>query len=435
MKKNLLLILMFITMFFIGSTDTYALICKKGDKNCATTEEAKDSILKEINSTYGTGRLACMYEVTMADNKTYFTYIYYYAEKNELYAGQTLKSLDGTTQPLKNNDNPWLLGSAYDNLFNNNNNYSCPKNSYLDTKNINEVCFDNNGECKNNSKILNAGTDFNKTISGSILPGEDNASALKYKDVTSSNACDKSVLPSEYSTSNSNVCKYTVQSSKGAKYLLLLYNGKSSTLLLNDYTGKRTMFDANSSVTQYEPNKNNGQIMTENTYNNKISNSIKSCPSNIYLNYIDNTSDAGFGSVTIKNNFIWDTKKDSKARSADVFKYVDCSTNLDLEESVYSSCSDLLIGTGLQEDINDVMMIIRIAVPILLIALISYDVFMSVLSGSDDKVKKNRDRIIKRVIIAIAIFFVPTLLNLMFGLVNDIWGTNFDTCGLAHFTE
>lgn len=433
MKKNLLLILMFITMFFIGSTDTYALVCNTEDEICSTKEKAKDAILKEINSNYGTGRLACMYEVTVDTGKTYYTYIYYYAEKNELYAGQTFGSWEGEALPLKKDDSPWLLGSAYNNLFNNNNSYSCPNYSYLDKKNINEVCFDNNGECKNSGKKLNGGTNFNFTTSGSLMPGENNASALKYKNVRIDNACDKSVLPNEYSSTNSNVCKYTIQNSKGAKYLLLLYNGKTSTLLLNDYTGSRTIFNGGSTLQRNENDIDGlGNATVISKYNNKISNTINSCPTNIYLNLLNEEVTNDYQLIT---NYTWDTKKDSKAKSTDVFKHADCSTSLDLEESVYSSCSELLISTGLQEDINDIMMIIRIAVPILLIVLISYDVFMSVLSGSDDKVKKNRDRIIKRVIIAIVIFFVPTLINLVFGLVNDIWGTNFDTCGIAHFTE
>ena len=76
------------------------------------------------------------------------------------------------------------------------------------------------------------------------------------------------------------------------------------------------------------------------------------------------------------------------------------------------------------------MGIIRIAVPIMLIALITYDLATAVFVGSDDKVRKARDKAIKRIIIAIAIFFVPTFINLVFDLVNDVWGTNYEICGI-----
>lgn len=430
MKKNLLLILMFITMFFIGSTDTYALKCKLGDKNCATTEEAKDSILKEINSTSGTGRLACMYEVTLLNGDTYFTYIYYNAKNSEIYAGDTNS---GNTGELNNKKNPFLLGTAYDNLYNN---YQCPAQSYVDTGWSKNICFDdgNIADCKNNNEKLNISADFNDVSLSERT--YNNASVIKYKNIGWTNSCDNSMLPSEYQNSNYNVCRYSVQSSSGTKYALLLHNGSNTSLLYNDYTGTRVMISGKG-PTQMEERESLDTYINE--YTNNISN-VKNCPASIYLNLnetkLNNVGGGGqITHATYTRSYSWDSTKKNGAASTQKFTYDSCNSGLEIEESVYASCSDLLIGTDLQEDINDIMTIIRIAVPILLIVLVSYDVFMSVLSGSDDKVKKNRDRIIKRVIIAIAIFFVPTLLNLVFGLVNDIWGTNFDTCGLAHFTE
>ena len=39
-------------MFFIGNNDVYALKCKQGDKGCTDLAEVKDSINKEINSSF-----------------------------------------------------------------------------------------------------------------------------------------------------------------------------------------------------------------------------------------------------------------------------------------------------------------------------------------------------------------------------------------------
>ena len=82
--------------------------------------------------------------------------------------------------------------------------------------------------------------------------------------------------------------------------------------------------------------------------------------------------------------------------------------------------------------INDIMNMIRIAVPILLIGLITYDFATAVFAGADDKINKAKSRAIKRVIIAIVIFFVPTLVNFVFNIVNEVWGTNFGTCNIGH---
>ena len=45
--------------------------------------------------------------------------------------------------------------------------------------------------------------------------------------------------------------------------------------------------------------------------------------------------------------------------------------------------------------------------------------------------KKAQSKVIKRIIIAIVIFFVPTLINLLFNIVNDVWvDAHYKICGL-----
>jgi len=77
------------------------------------------------------------------------------------------------------------------------------------------------------------------------------------------------------------------------------------------------------------------------------------------------------------------------------------------------------------------MAIIRIAIPIILIGLVTYDFATAVFAGADDKVKKAKDKAIKRVIIAILIFFVPTFVNVIFNIANDVWeDVNYEICGM-----
>lgn len=434
MKKNLLLILMFITMFFIGSTDTYALRCVEGEKNCKNFEEAKDSILKEINSKNAGGRLACMYEVKMDSGKTYYTYIYYSSKSSDIYAGNTY---NGTAEKLSNSNGYWIKGAAYDELFTN---YQCPEFSYLDYKGLGkEVCFDSVDDksgCQNNEKNLNAGTNFNFTISSERRVNDGHE--MKFKEVSWTNACNETTLPEEYKNKNFNTCKYSLETNQGKKYVLYYYNNSESLLIYNNYNGERIMVNNQDVVTKETKDDSTGAInIYKDKYQIKIPNNISKCPNDIYLN-LNNTkaidsSGAQIIRTTYERDYTWDNLPNGK--NTQKFSYISCKDKGEMPESVYENCGSLLEKTGLQEDINDIMTIIRIAIPIMLIALIAYDMVMAVLSGSDDKIKKSRDRIFKRIVIAIVIFFVPTFINLIFGMVNEVWGTKFETCGIAHFTE
>ena len=56
--------------------------------------------------------------------------------------------------------------------------------------------------------------------------------------------------------------------------------------------------------------------------------------------------------------------------------------------------------------------IIRFAIPILLIVLIIFDLFKIVAGSADDKAKKTAfDTIVKRVLYAVIIFLVPSIIN------------------------
>ncbi len=65
--------------------------------------------------------------------------------------------------------------------------------------------------------------------------------------------------------------------------------------------------------------------------------------------------------------------------------------------------------------------IIRFAVPILLILLITFDLFKVVAGQADDKTKKTAfDNIVKRVIYAVIIFLVPSLVNFVLLRIEPI---------------
>ena len=75
--------------------------------------------------------------------------------------------------------------------------------------------------------------------------------------------------------------------------------------------------------------------------------------------------------------------------------------------------------------------IIKIVVPIILLGFGIVDFAKAVFSGSDDDMKKSQKNFIKRLGIAILIFFVPTIIDLLLAVANKVWGIiSPDSCGL-----
>ena len=79
---------------------------------------------------------------------------------------------------------------------------------------------------------------------------------------------------------------------------------------------------------------------------------------------------------------------------------------------------------------NEIMMYPKIIVPILVIALGILDLAKAVTAASEDVMKKAQKTFVKRLLISIAIFFVPTIMNVIMYLADLVWNGAFTTCGL-----
>ena len=105
------------------------------------------------------------------------------------------------------------------------------------------------------------------------------------------------------------------------------------------------------------------------------------------------------------------------------------NSNLDNLNKEYNSCSQIIdmsegkFGWILQKLLN----YIKIAGPILVVLLSAVD-FIKAMASSDENVfKKAQSRLMIRLIAALALFLVPTLVQLLLGLIN---GISDPTCGL-----
>lgn len=84
-------------------------------------------------------------------------------------------------------------------------------------------------------------------------------------------------------------------------------------------------------------------------------------------------------------------------------------------------CEDL-ISDDMQKIINEYMGWIRVLVPIAIIVLGTIDFVKAVFASKEDEMKKAQSTFMKRLIIGIIIFFIPTVVNIVIYLANKYLG-------------
>ena len=95
---------------------------------------------------------------------------------------------------------------------------------------------------------------------------------------------------------------------------------------------------------------------------------------------------------------------------------------------IINDCEDLF-GSNLVKKINDIMDLIKIVVPILLIAFGIIDFTKAVFSGSVEDMSKCQKKFLKRIVAAILVFLAPIFINLILTLANEVWGNiSPDSC-------
>ena len=78
-----------------------------------------------------------------------------------------------------------------------------------------------------------------------------------------------------------------------------------------------------------------------------------------------------------------------------------------------------LIDNNLAELIHTIIVILKFCIPILLVVLGMLDLGKGVIAGKEDEIKKGQQMFIKRLISAVFVFFVVTIVQLVVGFVDD----------------
>lgn len=112
----------------------------------------------------------------------------------------------------------------------------------------------------------------------------------------------------------------------------------------------------------------------------------------------------------------YDTKlTKTKTEIVDVTQKMDCEKLFDDE---------------LMEIIDEILQYPRIIVPILVILLGSLDFAKAVIAQKEDEMKKAQSTFIKRLIIGVAFFFIPSIVDVIMWLANIVWNGMYPTCGI-----
>ena len=97
---------------------------------------------------------------------------------------------------------------------------------------------------------------------------------------------------------------------------------------------------------------------------------------------------------------------------------------LDTVAAYNSFCSD---SASIWQIIGYVVNIFKIAIPIIIVLFAIMDLGKAVMAGKEDEIKNAQNMLIKRIIYGVAIFFVVTIVQVVFNLVGDgLFGTKGD---------
>ena len=281
-------------------------------------------------------------------------------------------------------------------------NFTCPSNAYLDFSSLNsfnEVCFDNNGSwCKEDKS--NIGTDFEEA-SDKVYDFSDEIE--NYFDswyngsIASSLTCDSiydgsvdNVYSTVFGHFNSNLSKnFVLNGASGDKIPSFVINSPGWNNVsdkVENYVYEVTNKCRNETNQAYE----NGQISAEERDNrlNQISSYEENIKSTAELNTDPRTNNA------TTNN--WN-------------KVIQC-------EDIFTNDPGS-VGWML----NTIFNYIKVIGPILVVLLSSLDFIKAVLGTDEKAMKEAQSKLIIRLVAAVALFLIPTLVQLLLSFINQTY--------------
>ena len=164
----------------------------------------------------------------------------------------------------------------------------------------------------------------------------------------------------------------------------------------------------------------------------KSGDALTECPKSKTTNQdFANTFTGKSGEVTFYGNNKGNQKLESKSnkvetietnRKATVKASEKFTIDMKFAKITISSCEDLFKDADdLLDLIKSGITIVKIAIPLILIVMGTMDFAQAIFASSEDGIKKAQSKFTKRVIIAVVIFLIPSILKALLSIAHSIW--------------
>lgn len=320
--------------------------------------------------------------------------------------------------------------SSYTSTFVDNNKYTCPNTLTMlkhkeEGKNTYSFYLTNNNFSKSNCKSNQIGNfscqDFSTlTITGSKIETTYDGSSINTGN--SSGSC------CVYTYNNlTYVYAYKFTSNTGATSYAVCLGENCITNEPNKSKNAQYMSVGDDSRWENYQTMSNCSNMPENLWYATDSSGKK-----IFFPYYANKSESG-GNTVRKLTLQPNSYCESKIYSSDgIVKddSTDSNTQIDWDNKADVNCEGI-IGDDMLDFINMIFRWIQIIAPIIVIVLGGIDFAGAILKDDKDALKKASSKFIKRLIIAVILFFVPLILSWLLNIFNDVTGAASSTCHIG----
>ena len=210
-----------------------------------------------------------------------------------------------------------------------------------------------------------------------------------------------------------------------------------------DYTGKMSSADAAGATAQ---KKIGGGYKQDDEYN-EYSDWYTNTNEIVYDSSLDKIKDKdghftkcppskstkknGLGKVTFYGNNDGDEKLESHSdkvetvetnRKATVQASQQLTIDMKFTKITISSCEDLFKDADdLLDLIKSVITVVKIAIPLILIVTGTMDFAQAIFASNEDGIKKAQSKFTRRVIIAVVIFLIPSILKALLSIAHSVW--------------
>ena len=127
-----------------------------------------------------------------------------------------------------------------------------------------------------------------------------------------------------------------------------------------------------------------------------------------------------------------DSKTNTKPKIGD-FDSIDDYKKVNFVDNDLIMCENgkFLGDAKLSDLLHTIVIFIKILVPVLLLVFGSMDLVQAIFAQDESAIKKAQGKFIKRLIIAVIIFLIPTFLKVILDIANSVWNTiDSSLCGI-----